>query len=251
MDAVRGIQISSATQEKHHPVLQQASDFPSGFLDTSALSKPSACSNIYRGESSLDAQVRWATNSQDPSNNQRLDASTIGAPFGIQNILNWQSTSPQGSWSSLTHGPAPLLHEYPRLARCSLPPSDAVLRLLRLAQTEKQRFFVDVDLFDEQHFADMCRSVFFAVNPYSIWLWSSVNIGLFYLFSALKSHRHAEIGLSTQQVDQITESLAVNIQAALGSFQICDDPSLESCQALALSVSTFRSKMPLWNPAFN
>lgn len=112
-----------------------------------------------------------------------------------------------------------------------------MLGLLRLAQIEKQRFFVDVFVLDEPEFVDLCREVFFAINPYTIYTWAVVNVGLFYLFLDLNPNRYAEIGVDSNDIDTITELLAANAQGAVDSFRVCSDPSIEACQALALLAS--------------
>lgn len=232
LDAVRELQVSGTTRDELRPALQHASDFPTGFFSTNPSSAPSA---PYRGESSFEAQIRQVASTHGGLGGIHVD-SPMGTAHTVQHILNWAATSQEDAWKPNAPGQTPMLEQYPRLANHSLPPSDTVLRLLRLTQTEKQRFFVDVDLFDEQHFTELCRNVFFAINPYSIWTWSIVNIGLFYLFMGLNPNHYNGLGLDAQQVDAITESLARNAQAAVDSFQICHEPSLEGCQALALSV---------------
>lgn len=114
-----------------------------------------------------------------------------------------------------------------------------MLRLLRLAQVERQRFFVDVFVLDEPEFSDLCREVFFAINPYTLYAWAVVNVGLFYLFVDLKPDHYAEIGVDSNAVDHITELLAANAQDAVDSFRVCSEPSIEACQALALLVSRY------------
>lgn len=119
-----------------------------------------------------------------------------------------------------------------------------MLRLLRLAQIERQRFFVDVFVFDEPQFADLCREVFFAINPYTLYTWAVVNVGLFYLFLDLNPDRYPEIGVDNEDIDTITELLAANAQGAVDSFRVCSEPSMEACQALALLVSRYLTLAP-------
>lgn len=132
----------------------------------------------------------------------------------------------------------PILPEHqPNLEKHPLPPSEPVLRLLRLSQTQKQRFFVDVFVLDEQEFSTLCREVFFPINPYTLYTWSIVNVGLFYLFSDLKPATYADVGVNGGGVDEITGRLAANAQDAVDSFRVSSEPSIEACQALALLVS--------------
>lgn len=132
----------------------------------------------------------------------------------------------------------PTLPEHqPNLEKHALPPSEPVLKLLRLSQTEKQRFFVDVFVLDEQEFSALCREVFFPINPYTLFTWSIVNVGLFYLFSDLKAANYVHVGVNGSGIDEIAGCLAANAQDAVDSFRVSSEPSIEACQALALLVS--------------
>lgn len=126
-----------------------------------------------------------------------------------------------------------------------LPPSEPVLRLLRLCQTVDQRLFSDFGFLDVQGFTEMCRDVFFATVPHSMATWCIVNVGLFYLFTDLKLELYDQVSLDEQQVDSITEILAKNTQLAVESFRMCSEPSLVTCQALALLVSPGSTLSPL------
>lgn len=141
--------------------------------------------------------------------------------------------------------PSPFKIQYPELEGRSLPPIDQVLKLLRLAQVEKQRFFVDCSVVDEQEFTEFCQRVYFAVNDYSILSWIIVNIGLFYMFLNLKQPFHTQIGVNYANIHEYSQQLKDNIEAAMQSLRLCNDPSMEACQALALLVCSLTFLAPL------
>lgn len=199
----------------------------------------SAASGWYKGNSSFDAQVgRMAGTLGALTAHSSLGDSVHGIPSSHMpgHLVGSGAESAAGHLQTNT---APLIEQHPDLARHALPPSDPVLRLLRLAQMERQRFFVDLFVLDEPEFVDLCREVFFAINPYTLYTWAVVNIGLFYLFLDLKPDRYAEIGVDSSDVDTITELLAANAWGAVDSFRVCSEPSIEACQALALLVSRY------------
>ncbi|RYP71474.1 hypothetical protein DL770_008122 [Monosporascus sp. CRB-9-2] len=115
-----------------------------------------------------------------------------------------------------------------------LPPIDVVLKLLRLAKADKQRFFVDVPLFQEDEFADMCRGVYFATEPISIWTWICVNVGLYFLFLGVSEVNSRRMGTSVEAIRSHSRVLMANAETALQSLRLCSEPSAESCRALAL-----------------
>ncbi|RYP45117.1 hypothetical protein DL768_008509 [Monosporascus sp. mg162] len=124
-----------------------------------------------------------------------------------------------------------------------LPPIDVVLKLLRLAKADKQRFFVDVPLFQEDEFADMCRGVYFATEPISIWTWICVNVGLYFLFLGVSEVNCKRMGMSIEAMRSHSRVLMTNAETALQSLRLCSEPSAESCRALALLVSLQVTRM--------
>ncbi|SPO04291.1 uncharacterized protein DNG_06974 [Cephalotrichum gorgonifer] len=187
------------SQEHSQPTLVRDCNFTPGSSNGWVPALPAA-SGGYRGSSSFDYQARRV----------RGTLASLAAHLPLQATEN-STTAPH------------LPHH-----------ADVVLKLLRLAQIEKQRFFVDVFLLDEQEFSDLCREVFFAVNPYTLYTWSIVNVGLFYLFRDLNMNHYAEIGLDSYEVDRTTELLAANARSAVERFPTCSEPCIEACQALAL-----------------
>ncbi|KAJ0272443.1 hypothetical protein CBS470a_012701 [Colletotrichum nupharicola] len=148
----------------------------------------------------------------------------------IDETADSQESSPPSDGKS----PLPFKIQYPELEGRSLPPVEQVLKLLRLAQIEKQRFFVDCSVVDEQEFTEFCQRVYFAVNDYSILSWIIVNIGLFYMFLNLKQPFHQQLGVNYANIHEYSQQLRDNIETAMQSLRLCNDPSMEACQALAL-----------------
>ncbi|KAI0401098.1 hypothetical protein F4802DRAFT_619146 [Xylaria palmicola] len=125
------------------------------------------------------------------------------------------------------------------LGNMPLPPNETVLRLLRLVKAEEQRFFVDLPVFDPDEFIAMCRDLYFATEPVSLWTWICVNVGLHGLFHGLSVGPGAaagtrRLGLTVEAVRAHTAVLRSNAEAALRSLRLCSEPSLDSCRALAV-----------------
>lgn len=122
-----------------------------------------------------------------------------------------------------------------------LPPVDLVLKLLRLAKTHKQQFFVDIPTFQEDEFIDMCRGVYFATEPISLWTWICVNVGLYHLFSGINEAERGRMGTTVEAMRAHCGLLKANADAAMQNLRLCSEPSRESCRALAL-LGTFYVK---------
>lgn len=216
--------LQSGTQQGYG----KASSFTNGWVP-----RVPAADLGHRGSPSFEAQaerIGGALNA--PPGQPPLDVSANGMGLSrISQQLLVPNTQDEVTPTLPIHQPNP---ENP------LPPRGPVLKLLRLSQTKKQRFFVDVFVLDEQELNALCREVFFPINPYTLYTWSIVNVGLFYLFSDLKAVSFDDIGVNGNEVDEITALLAANAQDAVDSFRVCSEPSIEACQALALLVSSSR-----------
>lgn len=119
----------------------------------------------------------------------------------------------------------------------SLAPLEPVLKLLRLAHTEQQRFFIDLPVVDEHEFSELCQKTYFAIGEYSLSAWVIVNTGLFYLYIGLKEHNYSQIGVTFSDIQATSRVLSANLEAPIQSLRLYQDPSIEGCQALALLVS--------------
>ncbi|KAI0454145.1 hypothetical protein F5B21DRAFT_476767 [Xylaria acuta] len=120
------------------------------------------------------------------------------------------------------------------LGNMPLPPNKIVLNLLRLVKAEEQRFFVDLPLFDQDEFTTMCRDIYFATEPISLWTWICANVGLCSLFGGLSVANCKHLGSTVEAVRAHTQILRSNAEAALRSLRLCSEPSTESCRALAV-----------------
>ncbi|GAW17554.1 hypothetical protein ANO14919_070120 [Xylariales sp. No.14919] len=120
------------------------------------------------------------------------------------------------------------------LGNMPLPPNDIVLKLLRLAKTEEQRFFVDLPLYTPDEFITMCRNIYFATEPISIWTWVGVNVGLYSLFMNISEPNCKRLGTTVEVMRAYTKTPQSNAEAALQSLRLCSEPSMDSCRALAV-----------------
>jgi hypothetical protein len=190
----------------------------------------------YMGDSSFKAHVRRVT---DALKEARADVEFTSCDGNLPakkatQIIEAASVDPSPSSTD-----APLSSfrvQYPELEGKSLPPIEPVLKLLRLAQAEKQQFFVDMPIIDEPTFVELCQRAYFAIDDYSLSTWAIVNTGLFSLFFCLKEHQYAGLGVSSSSFQDILALLSGNVEAAIRSSRLCQDPSLEACQALAILV---------------
>ncbi|KAI8284616.1 hypothetical protein K4K60_001810 [Colletotrichum sp. SAR11_57] len=208
-------------------------DSPASYISSNP-SNIAIMSEGYRGDSSFKAHVHKVTDAlRDAASSLEL---TMGDPTftTTTHMIDETADSEESSPPSNGNSPSPFKVQYPELEGRSLPPIDQVLKLLRLAQIEKQRFFVDCSVVDEQEFTEFCQRVYFAVNEYSILSWIIVNVGLFYMFLNLKQPFHTQIDVNYANIHEYSQQLKDNIEAAMQSLRLCNDPSMEACQALAL-----------------
>ena len=90
---------------------------------------------------------------------------------------------------------------------------------------------------DEHEFGELCQRVYFAINDYSMSTWVIINTGLFYLFIDLKEHHYPQLNVTPTEIQAYSRLLSTNLEAAVQSLRLCQDPSIEGCQALVLLVS--------------
>ena len=226
-------------QNSEHPQ-ESPKGSPAAFIG-GHLSNISGLSEGYRGDSSFKAHVQQATHAlRDAAANLEFSrtgptfSTTINATQMIQEVADSEETTPSvGDTHSYQ-----FQVQYPELEGRgrSLPPLEPVLKLLRLTQTEKQRFFVDVPVIDEHQFGELCQKVYFAINDYSLSTWAIVNTGLFFLFIDLKQRNYAQIGVTSSDIQTNSQLLSANIEAVIQSLRLCQEPCMETCQALDLLV---------------
>ncbi|KAF6812976.1 C6 transcription factor [Colletotrichum musicola] len=217
-------------------------DSPGSFISNHP-SNMSVMSEGYRGDSSFKAHVHRETDAlRDAASNLELsmgDPTFAATTQAIDETADSEEGSPPSAGTRSS--PSPVRVHYPELEGRSLPPVDKILKLLQLAQTERQRFFVDCPVVDEQDFTAFCQKVYFAVTKYSTLSWAIVNTGLFFLFLGLKERFHAQVGVTFTDIQGYLQLLRDNIDAAMQSLRLCNDPSMEACQALSL-LYTFCNK---------
>lgn len=239
----RSLQEVSQSLQKLLQNSEQSKESPKsspGPVISSNVSNKVGMSEGYRGDSSFKAHVQKvtdalrgaATNLEFSMTDPDFDG-TISATRIVQEAANIEETPP-----SVTDSTTNSLHvQFPELEGRSLPPIEPVLKLLRLAQVEKQRFFIDSVFIGEIEFGELCQRVYFAINDYSLSAWATVNVGLYYLFFSLESRHFSQIGVTSSDIERNLGLLSGNLEAALQSWRLCQEPSTESCQALALLVS--------------
>lgn len=196
----------------------------------------------YRGDSSFTAHVEQVTHAlKDATTNVKFGvpgtglAETISATQNIQEAANSSISNANGSHSFKI--------QYPELDGKPLPPPALALKLLRLAQDEKQRFFIDVPVIDEHQLAQVCQKVYFAISDYSLSEWVIANAGLLYLFLGLGPQSRAKVGVDSTDIQTNSGLLSANLDAAIQALRLCQNPSVEACQALALLVSGMPSSV--------
>ncbi|KAK1476663.1 hypothetical protein CTAM01_15391 [Colletotrichum tamarilloi] len=195
----------------------------------------SGLSEGYRGESSFKAHVHRVT---DALKDAAADLeSTLGDDSALSATVQMIDQATGSEESSPTHiGNSPLTvqAQHPELEGRSLPSTERVLKLIRLCQTEKQRFFIDVPVIDEQEFGEYCQKVCFAITDFSTVDWIIFNAGLFFLLQGLKRHHYALIDINESDIEAYSQLLKANLEAAIQSLRLCSDPSIQACQALAV-----------------
>ncbi|KAK1621967.1 hypothetical protein BDP81DRAFT_169769 [Colletotrichum phormii] len=225
-------------QKSHSPPLVS----PPSFIGSHSPSI-SGLSEGYRGDSSFKAHVRRVT---DALKNAATDLeSTLGDATALSatvQMIDHATLSEENSSAQAHMPPLSFQAQHPELDSRTLPPIERVLKLVRLCQTEKQRFFIDVPVIDEQKFGELCQKVCFAITNFSISDWVIVNAGLFFLLQGLNQHHHSHVGITQMDLETYSELLKANIEAAIQSLRLCSDPSMQACQALAV-LYTFCNKI--------
>ncbi|KAI0535062.1 hypothetical protein GGR58DRAFT_515683 [Xylaria digitata] len=163
-----------------------------------------------------------------------LEATLLSSELEFPSNGSVESQNGQGSAKSTTTKRDPVLDSAdPGLGNMPLPPNEIVLRLLRLARAEKQRFFVDTPLYTEDEFVNMCQDIYFATEPISIWKWIGVNVGLYSLFMSISEANCRRLGTAVNVMRGHAKIPKSNAETALQSLRLCSEPSMESCRALA------------------
>ncbi|KAI1410579.1 hypothetical protein F5Y13DRAFT_202052 [Hypoxylon sp. FL1857] len=197
---------------------------------------PSFQSHAYRVKNALEA----ALTASELINIEALDAPATLSPRGVAELLHGADTADISIPGRAAPAPPHPPHDLD-FGTLPLPPVDLVLKILRLAKTKKQQFFVDVPTFEEDEFVDMCRGVYFATEPISLWTWINVNVGLYYLFYGVNDVESRRMGTTVEAVRSHSKLLKANAEASMQSLRLCSEPSIESCRALAL-LGTFYVK---------
>ncbi|KAI1393318.1 uncharacterized protein F4822DRAFT_384294 [Hypoxylon trugodes] len=201
----------------------------------------------YNGDPSFQSHAHRIKNALETAlatseliNVEALGAPTAISPQGVAELLH-DADPPDHAVSDRGPHTPPQPTYGTELGNLPLPPIDLVLKILRLAKVHKQQFFVDFPIFKEDEFIEICRGVYFATEPISLWTWICVNIGLYYLFFGVDEGECRRMGTTVEAIRSHGKLLKENIETAMQSLRLCSEPSTESCRALSL-LGTFYLK---------
>ncbi|KAI0376816.1 hypothetical protein F5Y04DRAFT_273468 [Hypomontagnella monticulosa] len=196
----------------------------------------------YNGDSSFQSHAHRVKNALEATlaaseliNMEALDTSTTLSPQKVAELLHDENRPYAATLDHASSKSLPRSYDLD-FGNMPLPPVDIILKLLRLAKAHKQRFFIDIPLFDEDEFIDMCRGVYFATEPISLWTWICVNVGLYYLVLGMNEEDCGRMGTTIENMRSYCPLLKANAEAAMQSLRLCSEPSTESCRALAILV---------------
>ena len=116
----------------------------------------------------------------------------------------------------------------------NLLPRDLVLKILRLIQIEKQRFFVDIPIIDEGEFAEHCKQFYCASEPCSISALAIATVGMYYLIHDLDIRHYGAMELTTSLVDDYLHGLRGKAYSACQDLRVCTELSFDNCKTLSL-----------------
>ncbi|KAI1465216.1 uncharacterized protein F4812DRAFT_440135 [Daldinia caldariorum] len=228
---------AASTESAHHtppPMIDEQVPTLSG-ANEGYIGDPSFLSHAHIVEDTLGTNFT----APDPTNVESLDTSSIVSPQRVAQLLHDVDTG-------INATPDPLAPESsqqydPQIRDLPLPPIDLVLKVLRMSKSSKQRFFVDVPTFKEDEFIDLCRDVYFAIEPISIWKWICVNVGLYYIFLGVSEDDCKSIDTTVDALRFHNREMKRNAETAMQGLRLCSEPSMESCRALVL-LGTFYIK---------
>jgi hypothetical protein len=196
----------------------------------------------YVGDSSFQSHAHRIENALEATLTVSELTSVEARPLPHENVndlLHMASAFTPDSSTREASKLSPRPHDL-ELENMPLPPLEIVLKLLRLVKGSKQRFFTDVPLFSETEFTELCRDIYFATEPVSLWAWISANVGLFFLFMGTSESDCNRMNMTVEATRSHCSILRDNAETALQSLRLCSEPSVESCRALALLVRSFQ-----------
>lgn len=187
----------------------------------------------YEGDSSFYSQSRRMADTLSQAVLSTPNDTTDAEAAVMQSLIHDSEDHRTHSGAKFQSNPSAFT-QFPELAGLSLPPMDAVLRVLAFAKTCPQRYF-DFPHTDKDEFADLCQKLYFPTRPYTIFAWINVNCGLFYLFRDIDVSQYDKLHLSKTQVSDIVSSCLKNVDRAIESLKLCVDPSYEAVAALVVA----------------
>jgi hypothetical protein len=220
------------------------SDTTTGPIIDEQLPALSSVNDGYNGDSSFQSHAHRVKNILEAtlaaSELINMESHLADSPQKLEELLLRADTSPVPiSDDSSIKTPSNQSSDDMDPEKVTLPPMDITLKILRLAKSDRQRFFTDVPLFQVDPFIEMCRGVYFTTEPISLWDWICVNIGLYFLFTGTSEDNRRRINTTVEAMHSHATILMTNADAILQSLRLCSEPSVESCRALALLVGCF------------
>jgi hypothetical protein len=193
----------------------------------------------FKGESSFQSHAKLAETALEQtlvtSGLVNVESTSAVSRQHVREFLRGHTNADGTTSQGTNHKPHTEAYDF-EPGNVPLPSIEIVLKLLRLAKTEKQRFFLDVPLFTEDEFVDMCRGIYFAIGPISVWSWICVNVGLYFLFMDCSRDNCFRMSTTPEELRSYTPLLKNNAESAMQSLRLCSEPSMESCRALSLLV---------------
>ncbi|KAH9226712.1 hypothetical protein K456DRAFT_1730682 [Colletotrichum gloeosporioides 23] len=150
-----------------------------------------------------------------------------------------QATNQEPSYKDEAHGRAPT-----DLVDANNPINNNTNQRPRSYVTKEHKELTrscSIHTVEEQERTDLNQRDDSTVKDEYILSWIIVNIGLFYMFLNLKQPFHQQLGVNYANIHEYSQQLRDNIETAMQSLRLCNDPSMEACQALAL-LYTFCNK---------
>jgi len=191
-----------------------------------------ATSHTYSGESSFNAHAQIVTSALASLDSAGRASRSSAASPAVQELLRDIDTP--GSAVVEPGIRIPQQSRVPEWQNMTLPPMSFVVKLLRLAKTEKQEFFAHIPLFEEEDFADLCRKVYFAIDSHTLPAWIVVNTGLAMLLEGLESRHFAAMETTVETIQRFVNLLTVNAMTGWECTGLSAEPDVDTCRALAL-----------------
>ncbi|KAF3492001.1 fungal specific transcription factor domain-containing protein [Arthroderma uncinatum] len=151
----------------------------------------------------------------------------------LQDIIKRQSLP---SSVNVLRFPGQTPKERIKLSDLELPPSNAVLALLRLANDHPPLFFLTLPVMDTSRFTQMCKDLYFCTEEYSSGRFGSVNAILAHIFKEFAFRFKDDP--ATTKFQEYSDLCMTNFIAVISSFDIFTEPTVDNLMALTYAIDT-------------